>query len=375
MRKLIITLSSAAILSACGGGGGSSSGGGSGGSTPPASDNYTQQSMVIAPSGNYTSTGSNSNGAYVATSGGFYSVSGNNTTPISGAPAGITVISGNGSDVYYVPANSSSIYSNNGTLLWDIGSGNGYITALSPSSNNGSTFYGTSNGSVGLINNPAGKVISQISNLDASSAILAIACIANGSCNSGKQGIMALTGSINGYTPFESTTYASTPSLWTYPTAFYYYNGVGNEPGWYQISNYNGSMAAQSFDTVAYYSIESNPGTMSNPPVLGTATLPEFVTAVTFNNGNIYVGTNLFNIYSVIGYTCNNGQLKNSGCPLTFTGPLNVNSNGAVAPLGWIQNGSVGITNVTVQQNGKLMVIAQESATYATVYVSNAASY
>ena len=37
---------------------------------------------------------------------------------------------------------------------------------------------------------------------------------------------MALTGSINGYTPFESTTYASTPSLWTYPTAFYYYDGV-----------------------------------------------------------------------------------------------------------------------------------------------------
>ncbi|RTL12768.1 MAG: hypothetical protein EKK54_02745 [Neisseriaceae bacterium] len=260
-------------------------------------------------------------------------------------------------------------------MLWDIGSGNGYITALSPSSNNGSTFYGTSNGSVGLVNNPAGKVISQISNLDPSSAILAIGCIANGSCNSGKQGVMALTGSINGYTPFESTTYASTPSLWTYPTAFYYYDGVGNAPGWYQINNYNGSMTAQSFDTVAYYSIESNPGTMSNPTVLGNATLPEFVTAVTFNNGNIYVGTNLFNIYSVVGYTCNNGQLKNGNCPLVFTGPLNVNSNGVVAPLGWIQNGSVGIVNVTVQQNGTLMAIAQESPTYSTVYVSNSSSY
>ena len=53
-----------------------------------------------------------------------------------------------------------------------------------------------------------------------------------------------------------------------------------------------------------------------------------------------------------------------------------MNSNGTVAPyLVWIQNGSVGIVNVTIQQNGELMAIAQESPTYSTVYVSDSSSY
>lgn len=368
---LTLLLSVSASLVACGGGG--SSGGGS--STPPVTDNYTLQSTVTAPSGTYTSTGSSGSGAYLATTDGFYSVSGNNATTVSGAPGNITVVSGNGSTVYYVPENSYIIYNGSGNQLWDIGSGYGYITAVSQASSNGSTFYGTTNGYVGLVGNPAGKVISQITTLANNNQILAIGCIAGGSCNSGQQGVMALTGLNSGYVEFESSSYASTPSLWTYPSAFYYYDGVGNDPGWYQINGYTGSMSGQAFDNVAYYSIESNPGTMNDPTPLGSTTLPEFVTAVTFNNGNIYVGTNLFNIYSVPNYSCNNGQLKNGGCPLTFNGPLNINTSGQVVPLGWIQNGSIGIVNLSVQQNGALMAIAQESSNYATVYVSDSTSY
>ena len=75
MKRIILALCSATALVACGGGG-SSSGGGSGGSTPLRLliIIHSNQLWICPKAGIYTSTGSNSNGAYVATTGGFYSV-------------------------------------------------------------------------------------------------------------------------------------------------------------------------------------------------------------------------------------------------------------------------------------------------------------
>lgn len=72
------------------------------------------------------------------------------------------------------------------------------------------------------------------------------------------------------------------------------------------------------------------------------------MTYVAFSDGNIYVGTNLFNIYAATGYACNNGQYKQNACPVKFGSALNVNSNNQVTPLGWVQNGSVGIVSLSV---------------------------
>lgn len=361
---LLLAFISSFTLVACNGGGSSSSPS----PTPPTSDTYTLQSTVKSPSNQiYTSFGSNGNSAYVATNGGFYQVTGNNTTTVN-TTSNIVVISGNNGTVYYVPAQSDTIYNGNGSVVGTIDSSYGFISALSPATSNGSIFYGTNDGYVGLLNNPAGKQISQI---DAAGPVMAIGCIANGSCNSGNQGAMALVAQTALIPAFESVLYVDNPSSYNYASSFYYYN-LGT---WVPVV-YNSIVSTG--NTITYYTAESNPGTMAQVPAQYQYSLPnvnEFVTAVAFSDGNIYVGTNLFNIYSATNYACNNGQYKKNACPVTFGNALNVNSNNQVIPLGWVQNGSVGITSLSVQSNGTLMAIAQESPTYATVYVSQANTY
>jgi len=381
MKKIILTLSSITLLVACNGGGGSSSNGG--GTTPPATDIYTG-TYIVAPSGTTLQAfGTNGNTVYTATPTGLYSVTPATTqaqalkalntasstiTPVN-TQTGVVQITGFNGALYY--ATGSTIYTTGQQS--QIPSGQGTLTALSPPSSNGTLIYGTNLGYVGLINNPAGKQISQIP--DNTGGVLAIGCIANGSCNSGQQGFMALTANNAGQMlpNFES----SSASTLNYPTSFYYYNNKG---GWIQQNYY---LPNPSPVSVNYYTSLNNPGVQSNATPLGSVAISEYITAVTFNNGNIYVGTNLFNIYAAPGYTCNNGQVS-KGCPVNLTGPLNVNSSGAPEPLGWLQtpangtpaaSGSTGIVNLSVNSNGSLVAIAQESSTYAVSYVSNATTY
>lgn len=378
MKKQFLLLSTLTLsLVACGGGSSGSSSNGN--TTPPATDTYAGTS-IVAPSGStLQSFGTSGTTAYASTATGVYSVTPNTTqaqslTSSQGSmtlvsnQAGVIQITGFNSQLYY--ATAATIYANEQSVL-NIPVNQGNLTALSQQSNNGSLAYGTNLGYVGLINNPAGKSINQITG---TGGILAIGCIANGSCNSGNQGFMALTANTVGeFLPyFESS---NTANL-VYPTSFYYYNlGAWVKP------TYNSVISAS--NTVNYYTSSVNPGIQGeSAAVASQVTIPEYVTAVTFNGGNIYVGTNLFNIYVSKGYACNNGQFKNGGCPVNFTGPLNT-VNGTVKPLGWVQtpvdgnpaDGSVGIVNLSVTSAGNLMAVAQESSTYAIGYVSNSQKY
>jgi hypothetical protein len=382
LKAIIISLSLATTLVACGSG--SSGGGSSNNTTPPNSDTYSNNDVVINTSSvgaiqAIGTTGSTS-GAYLATPNGVYSVApsttqsrslekGSTLTPVNTTP-GVFQISGSGSNLYY--STSSNIYSyNNGTQTTiTLPSGvTGNLTALSQASSNGTLYYGTSTGYVGALNNPANK---QINPIVGQGGVLAIGCIANGACNSGQQGIITLTltsGNIGGLLPFESS---NTAAQWNYPTAFSYY-----DLGTWITPSYNATLGSNI--TKDYYTSNNNPGIQgSNATVASSTSVNEFVTAVTFNGGNIYVGTNLFNIYAATNYTCNHGQSKQAGgCAVNFTGPINK------VPLGWLQtsvdsnpnDGSVGISYIAVQSSGQLLAVAQESATYASVYTSQATSY
>jgi hypothetical protein len=365
---LLIALVTSIGLAACNGGS-SSSPSPTPAPNPPTTDTYTLKSTVNSPSNQvYTSFGSNGSSAYVATDGGFYQVSGNSTTLVNNTP-NIIVIAGSNGNTYYVPVESDTIYNSNGTVIGTVDSQYGFITAVSPATSNGSIFFGTVSGYVGLLNNPAGKQISQI--VGATGPVMAIGCIASGSCNSGNQGAMALVAPQTSLPDFESSTYVDSPSSYNYTTSFYYYN-LGT---WVPVT-YNPVVSTN--NTITYYTAESNPGTMNPVPTeyqYSLSNVNEFVTSVAFSDGNIYVGTNLFNIYAATNYACNNGQYKQNSCPVVFGKPLNVNSDAQVTPLGWVQNGSVGIISLSVQSNGTLMAISQESDTYARVYVSDTNSY
>lgn len=339
---LLIALVTSIGLAACNGGSSSSP---SPSPTPPTTDTYTLKSTVNSPSNQvYTSFGSNGSIVYVATDGGFYQVSGNSTTLVNNTP-NIIVIAGSNGNTYYVPVESDTIYNSNGAVI------------------------GTVSGYVGLLNNSAGKQISQIAG--ATGPVMAIGCIASGSCNSGNQGAMALVAPQTTLPDFESSTYVDNPSSYNYTTSFYYYN-LGT---WVPVT-YNPVVSTN--NTITYYTAESNSGTMNPVPTeyqYSLSNVNEFVTSVAFSDGNIYVGTNLFNIYAATNYACNNGQYEQNSCPVVFGKPLNVNSDGQVTPLGWVQNGSVGIISLSVQSNGTLMAISQESDTYARVYFSDTNSY
>lgn len=383
MKKITLAVSCACatFLVACGSGG--SSGGGGSNTNPPSSDTYSNAMTVNTSSvGQIQSIGTSgsTSGAYLSTSNGLYSVSPNTQsqsislnavveyailTPVVGSPTNVIQISGSNGQVYYATPQQIYSYINN-VQAPVLPITNGNLSALSQASSNGTLYYGTSTGFVGALNNPAGKEISQITG---SGGVLAIGCIANGSCNSGKQGIMALTVNTQGESLpyFESTTASS----WSFPTSFWYYNlGTWIQP------NYKYTLNSDVIES--YYTSSNNPGIQgNNATVAGQVTVNEYITAVTFNGGNIYVGTNLFNIYVATNYACNNGQAKNGGCPITFTGPINQ------VPLGWLQtsvsgnssDGSVGISYIAVQSSGQLLAIAQESSTYAIGYVSKATTY
>lgn len=391
LKTILISLSLATTLVACNSGSGSS--GGSSNTNPPTNDTYSDVTVNTSSVGTIQAVGTSgsTNGSYLATPSGVYSVTPNTTqsrtlekgstlTQIS-TNSGVFNISGLNNNLYYsTTTNIFSYDGNNSTSVFVLPTNQGQLTALSQPSSNGSLYYGTSLGFVGLSNNPADKQINQITG---QGGVLAIGCIANGSCNSGKQGIMALTltsGDIDGLPPFESS---NTAAQWSYPTAFSYYNiGDRGQSEWI-TPPYDATLASNI--TKAYFTSSNNPGIQgTNATESGTASVNEFVTAVTFNGGNIYVGTNLFNIYVARNYTCNNGQAKQpGGCAVNFTGPINKTNDGVVTPLGWLQtsvdgnpdDGSVGISYLAVQSSGQLLAVAQESSTYATVYTSASTSY
>lgn len=382
MNKILLTLLSASCLGvvAC------SSGSSSTNTNPPTQDNFNLQSTVNlnqptkllssvgGPPTQFTGFGSNGSGAYMGTTIGSGLVTGNSLNTSDSVV--MNLISGTNGVVYYTTGSlPQSIYSNvNGQVIDTIPTAQGVVSALSPASSNGSMFYGTSLGYVGLINNPAGKTIAQIPYLGDYPSVLAIGCIANGSCNSGQQGIIAMTGTTES-SIFESAIYNADHAQYTAVTNLYYYN-----LGAWAAVDYTGLFAVSA--STYYFDAANTPAGQESAPVspftqytgATPIDLPEFVTSVAFNNGNIYVGTNLFNIYVAANYSCNNGQMKTGGCPVKFTGPIN-QVNGEVFPLGWMQDGSAGIVSLSVQSNGQLMAIAQESATYSTVYVSNLKSY
>lgn len=251
---LLTTLITSIGLAACNGGSSSSS---SPPPSPPTTDTYTLTSVVNSPSNQtYTSLGSNGSGAYVATNAGFYQVSGNDTTLVNNT-SNIIVITGANGTVYYVPENSNNIYNGSGAVIGTVDSSYGFITAVSPATSNGSIFFGTMSGYVGLLNNPADKQISQI--YGASGPVMAIGCIANGSCNSGNQGAMALVAPSTQIPDFESTIYVNNTPSYNYTTSFYYYN-LGT---WVPVT-YNSVVSTG--NTITYYTVESNPGTMSQVP-------------------------------------------------------------------------------------------------------------
>lgn len=362
-KKLILLPLLVALLAACNGGGSSSGGGGT---TPaPTVGNFSQltpnggvqsssasalQFTSITPN-TYVAFGNNGETVYSSNgAGGLFTAnnaySGWNGITINGQiPANLplVVISGNGNGVYYVPYHSNVAYNTNGNGFTN-GVDAGYITSIT-SSNNGSTYYGTSLGGVGLVNSPASKTIASINApgyLASNGSILTVGCT-GGSCNSGQQGVLAFQAESN-----------IVPSVAFYPYVVRNYSYASNlyyldNKGWINTSGFAGHVFSESnvvvINSVIYESV------------------PEFITSVAINstNSTLYAGTNFFNIYSA-PLNCNNGQ----GCSINWNSAT-VNS----VPLGTVNNGTQGIVSLNVLSSGKLLVVANTSESVTNIYVQN----
>lgn len=338
-----------ALLSACGGGGSSSS--------SSSNNNFTQLTpngglQATTPSAlqanqlpnSYLAFGNNGQNIYSSIgNSGLFQINANYNgwnnleinTQVNNLP--LVVISGNDNGVYYVPINSNQAYNTSGNGFTN-GVDSGYITAIT-ASNNGSTYYGTSVGGVGLVNNPADKTIPSINGFNSDNGpILSVGC-ENASCNSGQQGVLAFQAESLIVPSFESSNYTSS---YSYVTKMYYLN----HGSWIDVSGFRlDSSTNVTINNVTYPNV------------------PEFITSVAINstNSTLYVGTNLFNIYAA-SLNCNNGQ----GC--------NVNWNTATVnnvPLGIVSNGSQGIVSLSVLNGNKLLVVANTSESVTNIYVQN----
>ncbi len=251
----------------------------------------------------------------------------------------IIAIAGNSSNgVYYAPYPSNVAYSTTGSGFTN-GLDSGSITAIT-SSNNGSIYFGTSDGNVGLTNNPASKVIA--TTLDPTyGPIVSIGCTGN-SCNSGQQGVLVFQAESSVIPAFESSTFASTPAQYIYPTKMYYLD----QSSWIDAI-YDGTISTSKTVTVESTTY---------------AGVPEFITTVTINasTSRAYAGTNFFNIYSA-PLNCNSGQ----GCTITWSStPINT------VPLSTVTNGTQGITSIAVLSNGSLYVVGNYSESIINLYQS-----
>lgn len=360
---LLISYATAGLMAACNSGTSSSSS-----SSGVANDNFSQitpsgglqapsasttYSLTNSTSNNYMSFGNNGASLYSSTNnnGSLYVVnqdysSWDMVTLSQPVKEPIVVVSPNGNNVFYVPYESNTAHSTGGK---GFSISNGYITAITVS-NNGSTYYGTSTGDIGLVNNPAGKTIEPFASITNFSGgpILAVGCGGNGSsCNSGQQGVIAYQAESNLVPVFESSTYSSSPEDYTYNSAIYYLTNKG----WYN-TDYNYIISTNNTVNIESYTFEN---------------VPEFVTTVAFNNSNIYVGTNFFNVYAA-NFSCNSGQANKDSCPVIFS---RVNTQS----LGSVENGSQGISYINVLPNGKILVVANQSESVINVYMSGSSKY
>lgn len=295
----------------------------------------------------YTSFGNNGSTLYAGTSTGQLLQMNPNYTgwvQVTSAPNNLPIIaisSNNSNGVYYAPYPSITGYSYPGDNTFNVGS-DGYLTAIT-SSNNGSIYYGTDLGNVGLTNNPAGKQIPTIPTPEYG-PILSVGCT-SGSCNSGQQGLLVFQAESAIIPAFESTTFSESPNLYAYPSQMYYL-----DLGTWVNAGYSNTVS-----TSRTVTIEST--TYTN--------VPEFITTVTINpnNSTIYAGTNFYNIYSA-SLHCNHGQ----GCNIAWGSSINT------VPLSNVTNGSQGITSITVLSNGSLYVVGNYSESVVGVYQSQSTS-
>ncbi|MEN9945763.1 MAG: hypothetical protein RLZZ293_149 [Pseudomonadota bacterium] len=348
---LIISLSF--NLLACGSGGGGSSTNNSSTTTyqrlTPASglsiplkatiDNLNQ----VESNNYYTSLVSNDNILYAATADGRLLKL---ASPYTNWQTALTLDNGqtinalganlNNAGVYYAQDQSDQIlsYPVSSTLTSTIGN----ISAIT-SSNNGSVYFATSSGNIGLINNPANKLIN--TSLDSSYITMAIACTSN-SCNSGQQGLLAFQTESKQIPAFESSIIKNEPQQYHYSSVLYYLNhGSWIKASYNPIISTNNSVTIESV-------------TYSN--------VPEFVTAIMVDTqkSKLYIGTNLFNIYSS-NLNCNNGQ----GCTINFS-----QTSDNAQPLANVTNGSQGISNLSLL-NGNIYAVANYSESVIGLYSSH----
>ncbi|MFN8770536.1 MAG: hypothetical protein ACK5Z5_09130 [Neisseriaceae bacterium] len=333
------------ILTACGGSGGSSTPG-----STTVSNNFIQitpESGVtitnnIVENSYYTTFELNGLELYAGTSNGIVLKinprydgwvtveSTTNSQPI------ITIAGDNSSGVYYVPYPSNVAYTTSAESGFTNDLDSGDITAIT-SASNGSIYFGTSDGNVGLTNNPAGKIVRTIPT-PSFGPILGIFCT-NNSCNSGQQGLLVFQAESALIPAFESSVYSNDPSQYDYKTRMYYLDLESWIPVVYDH--------VISHKTVTIESITYN-------------NVPEFVTTITVDKGIIYAGTNFFNIYSA-SLKCNHGQ----GCSIAWnSSPINT------IPLDKVTNGSQGISSLKVLDNGQLYVVSSHSESTINVYKS-----
>ena len=252
----------------------------------------------------------------------------------------IVALAGNQDAVLYVPSTSYNAYSTNGNGF-SISSELGHLSALT-NSNNGSIYFGTNLGNVGLTNNPADKSIPTLPYPEFG-PIITLSC-ENGSCNSGQQGGLVFQAESSIIPAFDTSVFSKTPEKYHYSSNVYYLD--------------HRSWLAANYNNIIF---------TDNTVIIDNTTyehVPEFVTFFTVNPNTktAYAGTNFFNIYTA-NINCNHGQ----GCSIVWNNkPLNT------LPLGTISNGTQGITNIAILPDGSLYVIdTQSNSSILNVYKSN----
>ncbi|MCC2644967.1 MAG: hypothetical protein K0R94_745 [Burkholderiales bacterium] len=370
--SLLIALS--LTLTACGGGGGSNSGGPN--PPPPQGGNFTQITPnggvqvptnpqaatlnALPPSDYFTVMTMSNNGTLFAGTayGAIYQITDANNgfssmgTPIVNPDSrGNSIIALGANQNSYAYVTLSNPLTSQGTAGTTITAEN-TITAIALAAN-GTAYYGTLNSTIGVANSahPITPFTSTTICLDSNKCPITALGLTSNNASSGKKGVAALQFSAESRPVFNAKL-AESGSWATWFNSSVFCLTQNGSSSWVRAS-LNGipPVEVESFAYTNESGIES----------VSTTVVPQFITAMVTSptgdtSGNIYVGTNLFNVYVT-------SATEDNECGAGWTQVNNV-------ALGKLQNGSVGITSLGLVNN-QLIAVVNNSESVISAYKYN----
>ena len=264
-------------------------------------------------------------------------------TPIvSPNPQGNSIIAlgANQNNYDYVTLNSPLTSQGTGTVV----TSSNTITAIALASN-GIAYYGTLNGSMGTVGDNKGiaPFTDAVTCVDQNFCPITAMGLTSNNASSGKKGVAALQLSEESVPVFNANQAESHTWAIGFDSAVSCLQQNQSSGTW--VAD-NGSGIPTSVQESFIYTNESG------QQVESTTNVPQFITTMLASTrGNIYVGTNVFNIYKTTA--CNSGWTQ-------------VNT----VAIGTVQNGSVGITALGLV-NSQLIAVVNNSESVISAYQYN----